>query len=170
MTDVVVRPVVHGGGQLDGQQHDGGDPAADRRPGHRPVDQHVAAVGREQLVGVAAAGRPGRLPACDRPVQLGRRGVMPGQHVRMIDGAADPGDRPLQPNTRFVILPVRHMSVRPGDRAGETADMHRQRPCYDVVKVYQLSPLAHRAPLRQVEQQEGQVSRTVFQFVVVSLQ
>jgi hypothetical protein len=28
-----------------------------------------------------------------------------------------------------MILPVRHMSVRPRDRAGQIADGHGQRPC-----------------------------------------
>src|SRR6266704_2524024 len=47
--DVVVWPVVHGGGQLHGRQHDRGDPATDRRPRHWTVDQDVAVAGREQL-------------------------------------------------------------------------------------------------------------------------
>ena len=34
----------------------------------------------------------------------------------------------IRPNARFVILPVRHMSVHSRVRAGETADFHGQRP------------------------------------------
>jgi hypothetical protein len=34
----------------------------------------------------------------------------------------------IRPTARFVILPVRHMSVRPGARADEIADRHGRRP------------------------------------------